>query len=213
MRKQTLRSLSFSYQKYLYDTDFSEFDSAEIIDYILEKSVSCQKKDGRGHMRPSFFWCDNDKDLKVCFLVTRVLCDLFHILMELIRLDSIDCLDITMISIGDPSHWCLATMQIPVLQIHMYTPKFMYMMQIQNVISLTADCVLLRWLPPRLRVQIYLDFLYWFFTTLTLILWHFFTWRRPLKLSKGSYTHAKAWNHSLILRGRIKISRLEGEPP
>ncbi len=44
-RKQTLRSLSVSYQK----------------------------KDGRGHARPSFFWYDNDRDLKVCFLVTRVI--------------------------------------------------------------------------------------------------------------------------------------------
>ncbi len=52
-----------------YDTDFSEFDSVEIIDYILEKSVSCQKKDGHGHL---FFGYDNDKDLKVCFLVTCV---------------------------------------------------------------------------------------------------------------------------------------------
>ncbi len=55
-----------------YDSDFSEFDSADIIDFILEKSVSHQKKDGRGHERPSFFWYDNDKDLNVCFLVTRV---------------------------------------------------------------------------------------------------------------------------------------------
>ncbi len=53
-------------------TDFSEFDPADIIAYILEKSVSCQKKDGRGHTHPSFFWYDNDKDLKVCFLVTSV---------------------------------------------------------------------------------------------------------------------------------------------
>ncbi len=37
-----------------------------------EKSVSYQKKDGRGHARPSFFWYDNDKDLKVCFLVMCV---------------------------------------------------------------------------------------------------------------------------------------------
>ncbi len=37
-----------------------------------EKSASYQKKDGRGPARPSFFWYDNDKDLKVCFLVTRV---------------------------------------------------------------------------------------------------------------------------------------------
>ncbi len=53
-RKQNLRSLSLSYQKkdgrmwprpsfFWYDTDFSEFDSADIIDYILEKSVSYQK--------------------------------------------------------------------------------------------------------------------------------------------------------------------------
>ena len=32
--------------------------------------MSYQKKDGRGHARPSFFWYDNDKDLKVCFPVT-----------------------------------------------------------------------------------------------------------------------------------------------
>ncbi len=37
-----------------------------------EKSVSYQKKDGHDHARPSFFWYDNDKDLKVCFLVTCV---------------------------------------------------------------------------------------------------------------------------------------------
>ncbi len=37
-----------------------------------EKSMSYQKKDGLGHAQPSFFWYDNDKDLKVCFLVTRV---------------------------------------------------------------------------------------------------------------------------------------------
>ncbi len=83
-RKQTLRSLSLSYQRkdgrawprpsfFWYDTDFSEFDSADIIRYILEKSVSYQKKDGRGHARPSFLWYDNDKDLKVYFLVTHVI--------------------------------------------------------------------------------------------------------------------------------------------
>ncbi len=43
----------------VYDADFSEFDSADIIDYILEKLVC-------------FFWYDNDKDRKVCFLVTHV---------------------------------------------------------------------------------------------------------------------------------------------
>ena len=56
-----------------YGTDFSEFDSADIIDYILEKSESCQKKDGRGHACPSFFWHYTDKDLKVCFLVNRII--------------------------------------------------------------------------------------------------------------------------------------------
>ncbi len=54
-------------------TDFSEFASADIIDYILEKSVLCQKKDGHSHARPSYVWHDNDKDLKVCFLVTCVI--------------------------------------------------------------------------------------------------------------------------------------------
>ena len=37
-----------------------------------EKSVSCQKKDGHSHACPSFFWYDNDKNFKVCFLMTRV---------------------------------------------------------------------------------------------------------------------------------------------
>ena len=54
-RKQILRSLSLSYQKkggrmwprlsfFWYDTGFSVFDSADVIDYILEKSMSCQKR-------------------------------------------------------------------------------------------------------------------------------------------------------------------------
>ena len=38
-----------------------------------EKLVSYQKKDGRGYVRPSFFWYDNDKDLKVRVLVTHVI--------------------------------------------------------------------------------------------------------------------------------------------
>ncbi len=38
-----------------------------------KKSVPYQKKDGRGHARPSFFGYDNDKDLKVCFLATRII--------------------------------------------------------------------------------------------------------------------------------------------
>ena len=43
------------------------------MDYTLKKSVSCQKKDGRSHARPSLFDYDNDKDLKVCFLVTCIM--------------------------------------------------------------------------------------------------------------------------------------------
>ncbi len=39
---------------------FPEFDSADIIDYILKKSMSYQKKDGRGPLHPSFFWYDNN---------------------------------------------------------------------------------------------------------------------------------------------------------
>ena len=70
MRKQTLRSAPILL---LVWHDFSEFDSADIIDYILEKSVSCQKKDGHGHARPSFFWRDNDKDLNVSFLVMHII--------------------------------------------------------------------------------------------------------------------------------------------
>ncbi len=29
-------------------------------------------KDRRGHAHPSFFWYDNDKDLKVCFIMAHV---------------------------------------------------------------------------------------------------------------------------------------------
>ena len=47
-------------------------ESADTADSNSEKSVSYQKKDGRGHARPSFFWYDNDKDLEVCFLMTGV---------------------------------------------------------------------------------------------------------------------------------------------
>ncbi len=76
-RKQTLRGLSLSYQKKdghprphpSIFWDVTNIDSADIIDYILKKSVSYQKKDGRGHDNDK----DNDKDLKVCFLVTRVI--------------------------------------------------------------------------------------------------------------------------------------------
>ncbi len=37
-----------------------------------KKSVSYKKKDGPGHGYPSFFLYDNDKDLKVCFLMTHL---------------------------------------------------------------------------------------------------------------------------------------------
>ncbi len=40
---------------------------------LMSLSLSYQWKDGRGHARPSFFWYDNDKDLKVCFLVMHVI--------------------------------------------------------------------------------------------------------------------------------------------
>ncbi len=40
-----------------------------------EKSLWYQKKDGHGHACPSFFGYDNDKDLKVCFLVTYIVCE------------------------------------------------------------------------------------------------------------------------------------------
>ncbi len=77
MRKQALRSLS-SYQKrdgraWPHDSDFLEFKSFDFIDHVFLKSVSYQKKDGLGHAHPSFFWYDNDKDLKVCFLVTHII--------------------------------------------------------------------------------------------------------------------------------------------
>ncbi len=78
MRRQTLRSLSLSYQKkdghawsrpsfFWYDTDFSEFDFADIIDYILEKSVSYQNKDGCGHARHPSFGMTTTKTLRSVF--------------------------------------------------------------------------------------------------------------------------------------------------
>ncbi len=81
-RKQTLRSLSLSYQKkdgrawprssfFWYDTDFLEFESFEFIDQVgVKTKEGSQKKDRRSYAHPSFFWYDNDKDLKVCFLMT-----------------------------------------------------------------------------------------------------------------------------------------------
>ncbi len=37
-----------------------------------KKLVSYKKMDGHSHALPSFFWYDNDKDLKVCILVMRI---------------------------------------------------------------------------------------------------------------------------------------------
>ncbi len=71
MRKQTLRSLSLSYQKKDgrgHDTGFKRIWSMKSKDSNSKKSVSYQKKDGG----PSGGWCGNDKDLKVCFLVTHI---------------------------------------------------------------------------------------------------------------------------------------------
>ncbi len=36
-------------------------------DSNTKKSVSYQKKDGRGHAHPLFFWYDSDKDLRSVF--------------------------------------------------------------------------------------------------------------------------------------------------
>ncbi len=42
---------------------------------VYSHKVGVMPKEGwTHHSRPSFFWFDNDKDLKVCFLVTRVIC-------------------------------------------------------------------------------------------------------------------------------------------
>ena len=92
--KQTLWSFSLSYSKkdggawprplfFWYDTDFSEFDSADIKDYILEKSVSCQNKDGCSHAPPPFFCSDNDKDFKVCFPMTLCVIFQYHVNMDI----------------------------------------------------------------------------------------------------------------------------------
>ncbi len=55
-------------------------------DSNFKKSVSYQKKDGHVWLRPSFFWYDNDKDLKVCLLMPHLLyvCiyALYHVLLE-----------------------------------------------------------------------------------------------------------------------------------
>ncbi len=57
----SIKTLLPNYPSFWHDTDFSELDSADIIDYILEKSVSYQKKDRRGMittktLRSVFSW-------------------------------------------------------------------------------------------------------------------------------------------------------------
>ena len=47
-----------------------------------KKSVAYQKEDAR----TSFFWYDNEKDLKVCFLVTPVVC-VWHTVCACVSLD------------------------------------------------------------------------------------------------------------------------------
>ncbi len=44
------------------DTDYSDFffETIFFFHFFFEKSVSYQKKDGRGHACPSFFWYDID---------------------------------------------------------------------------------------------------------------------------------------------------------
>ena len=50
---------------------------------LSSKGFQCchtkRRMGARGHARPSFFWYDNNKDHKICFLVTHV--RLKHILM------------------------------------------------------------------------------------------------------------------------------------
>ncbi len=51
-----------------YGTNFLEFDS-DAIDYNnLEKSVSDQKKDGRGHLCPSFFGMTTTQAIRDLFV-------------------------------------------------------------------------------------------------------------------------------------------------
>ncbi len=75
-----------------------------------EKSVSYQKKDGRGHVHPSFFWYDNDKDLEVCFLVTCVRCAEATIQARKWLSNIIDHVDVTDIFSDKSGIWCYTWM-------------------------------------------------------------------------------------------------------
>ncbi len=72
MRKQTLMSLSLSYQKKDWRVWPCPSFFWHVIDFsrILILKSWCHTK---RRMGASFFWYDNDKDLKVCFLVTYVI--------------------------------------------------------------------------------------------------------------------------------------------
>ncbi len=92
MGKQTLRSLSFSYQKkdwhagphqyfFWYDTDFKIYflRRVQIINPFLlnMQYIIIFTKRMIGRAQQSFFWYDNDKDLQACFSVARLMCDEF----------------------------------------------------------------------------------------------------------------------------------------
>ncbi len=83
MEKQTSRSLSLAYQKkdwragphqsfFWYDTDYKTFCE----DYRLQIHSWCHTKRRIGPKRRiglSFFWYDNDMDLKVCISMTHLI--------------------------------------------------------------------------------------------------------------------------------------------
>ncbi len=62
--------------------------------------MSYQKKDGRGHARPSFFWYDNDKDLKVCF--SRDMCHVLFNLCEWGIMDEHGCNILKLLAAPNP---------------------------------------------------------------------------------------------------------------
>ncbi len=49
--------------------------------------MSYQKKGGRGHARPSFFWHDNDSGYEGPFCVTQVMCTIDEALTNLDDMD------------------------------------------------------------------------------------------------------------------------------
>ncbi len=61
---------------------FRESDLGSQKTQILKSCVSYQITEGHGHGRPSFFWYDNDKDLKVSFFAMCVLYTYFETVMR-----------------------------------------------------------------------------------------------------------------------------------